>query len=1382
MQGGGVYSVTDIPKSTVKMSGGTIICCTAQYAGGGVSSNSYEQPFKMIGGEISGCISKVIGGGIYNTGAIEVGKSAKITGNIILKGSSPNNLYLYNSPKSKTVKIATGEDAPDENMLIGVTLGTPDGTGAVTDTCSSDYASRFTSDDSTKCVYNDNNIVKLKRATAIVINGNGYDSVQKAINAATSEQTIKMLSDATENVTVYSDDNITLDLNGHVLKGTGSDHVITNKGKLTITDDNSYAPHKYVVGADGLWTWNDGAEGTETNFENLKVRPSQNDVILVRGGAITGGNSAYGGGIYNNGTLTIKSGNVIGNNANNGDGGAVHNDSSATFLMTGGRFIGNITTCYGTVNTCDSFIMENGDISFNKVNMSGGAVYVYSNKTFTMKGGTLSFNIANYSGGAVDCEKGSFHMYGGIITGNEAGNGGGVSNGNSPTSFHMHGGAIKGNHASTKGGGLFTEKSDCTFDGKCIVTGNTAGTDRHTENVYLDSGQTVQISNGGSTETYTGKGTLLSESEIGVTLSSGTGAFTTNGTANDVQYFTSDDARYEVKFNNNNTAGVTTDDYLELTVLPAHIHDQGKATEIKFDQIITTEAELKALFTNGGKGYLVKDIQLSNVLNEDYGKTVDLCLNGKTLDLNNQVIVTGEEGVFNLYDCKELGKVINGGGNSNKGGAVYVGQNSTFNMYGGIIADSGVADGGGAIFTNAGTINMFGGKITNCTATHGGAVDCSSGTFHMYGGEITGNKANDDKTYTYGKGLGGAVFNGESGASFHMHGGSITGNYAETNGGGLYAQSSDCTFDGKCIVIGNTAGVDKHTENVYLDKYSGGYQCTVGINNGCSTMNYDGKGALLSGSEIGVTTKTVPTNDSQVAVTGDNNNDYSQYFDSDNTSYEIYNDINGGVSAQVVMLRIKHVHSWTYVEGGTDKENTLLAYCTAANCDGTAISIDVAQTLMIEAPTSLIYDGTAKAATIKDSKTSLGGIETLPDIQYQKKTGESTYDTATTNVPTDAGTYKASITVDTDKTAYVEYTIAKKELTVNGTTVANKTYDGTTAASVTAGALQGVVNGDKVSIDTATGVFADEKVGTGKKVTVSYTLTGADAGNYTVRDDEINADITEVSQPSYAPSVGTYTITVANAVNGAVTSSAKTAASGSMVTLTVKPDKGYTLETLTAKDSKGKDVILTAVKIGDTYTFKMPAANVTVTATFMEDNTMLNFFVDVKASDYFYEPVLWAVKNGITSGVDSLHFAPEDITTRAQMVTFLWRAAGCPEPQSSSTVFTDISASKYYYKAVLWAYENVYVKGTSATTFSPEDTVTRGQCVAILARMNGVKDEDTGYTHPFTDVKPTKYYNNAIAWASTNGITSGITPTTFAPENNCLRGEIVTFIYRSMVK
>ena len=254
----------------------------------------------------------------------------------------------------------------------------------------------------------------------------------------------------------------------------------------------------------------------------------------------------------------------------------------------------------------------------------------------------------------------------------------------------------------------------------------------------------------------------------------------------------------------------------------------------------------------------------------------------------------------------------------------------------------------------------------------------------------------------------------------------------------------------------------------------------------------------------------------------------------------------------------------------------------------------------------------------------------------------------------------------------------------------------------------------------------------------------------------------------------TYAIEVDKDIrNGEVTANRRYAERGDTVTITVTPDKGYTLETLTVTDKNGKEVKLTE-KNGK-YTFTMPASKVTVTATFMDDNTMLNFFVDVKASDYYYDAVLWAAQNGITSGTDAEHFSPNQPCTRAQIVTFLWRAAGSPEPKSMSS-FSDVSTDSYYAKAAAWAVENGITTGTGDGKFSPDATCTRAQSVTFLFRAIGKLVDSKA---EFSDVLTDSYYANAVAWAVENGVTNGIGDGLFGPDNSCTRAQIVTFLFRA---
>ena len=256
-----------------------------------------------------------------------------------------------------------------------------------------------------------------------------------------------------------------------------------------------------------------------------------------------------------------------------------------------------------------------------------------------------------------------------------------------------------------------------------------------------------------------------------------------------------------------------------------------------------------------------------------------------------------------------------------------------------------------------------------------------------------------------------------------------------------------------------------------------------------------------------------------------------------------------------------------------------------------------------------------------------------------------------------------------------------------------------------------------------------------------------------------------------------YPITVESAANGSVTADRDTAAMGDTVTLTVSPDQGYKLETLTVTGASGA---ISVKELGNgKYSFPMPASPVTVKAVFAKvPQPVTNPFEDVKPGTFYYNAVLWAVNNGITRGTTATTFSPDAPCTRAQTVTFLWRAAGCPAPSGSQTPFTDVVPGSFYEKAVQWAVETGITKGTSDTTFSPDVTCNRAQIVTFLWRYQG--KPAAGTTNPFTDVPANAYYTNAVLWAVENDITRGTTATTFSPDEPCTRAQNVTFLYRCM--
>ena len=405
------------------------------------------------------------------------------------------------------------------------------------------------------------------------------------------------------------------------------------------------------------------------------------------------------------------------------------------------------------------------------------------------------------------------------------------------------------------------------------------------------------------------------------------------------------------------------------------------------------------------------------------------------------------------------------------------------------------------------------------------------------------------------------------------------------------------------------------------------------------------------------------------------------------------------------------------------------------------------------------FDANGGTGTMADV-TGISGSYTLPANGFTAPAGQQFKGWATSASGTViTGT---SITVSTDTKLYAiwepipvtEYTIT---FDVNGGsgTIPSQTTSGQKLSSLPTATRSGSYSFDGWYTSGGAQITTAYVFSANTTVYAHWTYTGGSSSGV-------------VSAP-------TYPITVDKSVNGSVSVSNGSAVKDASVTITVKPDKGYTLETLTVLDKNGYALELT--EKNGRFTFKMPASAVIVKATFMDDNTMLNFFVDVKASDYFYDAVLWAAEKGVTSGADALHFSPNAPCTRAQIVTFLWRAAGSPAPKNMSS-FADVPADAFYAKAVAWAVENGITGGIGDAKFSPDATCTRAQAVTFLYRASGAPAVSGNAA--FSDVATNAYYAAAVKWAEKNGITGGIGGGLFGSNNNCTRAQIVTFLYRSV--
>ena len=279
---------------------------------------------------------------------------------------------------------------------------------------------------------------------------------------------------------------------------------------------------------------------------------------------------------------------------------------------------------------------------------------------------------------------------------------------------------------------------------------------------------------------------------------------------------------------------------------------------------------------------------------------------------------------------------------------------------------------------------------------------------------------------------------------------------------------------------------------------------------------------------------------------------------------------------------------------------------------------------------------------------------------------------------------------------------------------------------------------------------------------------------------ETAGTLTITARPSSGGSSGggsvatTYPVnTPSKTENGSVSSTLKNASKGDTVTITVKPDSGYVLNSLTVTDSKGNALKLTDKGDGK-YAFTMPAGKVEVNAAFAKETKTIPFS-DVSTDAYYAGAVQWAQEKGITGGVADGLFGPDQSCTRAQIVTFLWRAAGSPAPKNAAS-FSDVSAGSYYAKAVAWAVEHGITSGVADGLFGPDQPCTRAQSVTFLFRASNAAADGTSAFH---DVAADAYYAAAVKWATDNGITSGIGGGLFGPGSACTRAQIMTFLYKA---
>ena len=433
---------------------------------------------------------------------------------------------------------------------------------------------------------------------------------------------------------------------------------------------------------------------------------------------------------------------------------------------------------------------------------------------------------------------------------------------------------------------------------------------------------------------------------------------------------------------------------------------------------------------------------------------------------------------------------------------------------------------------------------------------------------------------------------------------------------------------------------------------------------------------------------------------------------------------------------------------------------------------DDQQALRITGGTTVVYGQTLQLGTTGGSGT--GAVT----YAVTNGTGEATIDATGKLTPVKVGTVKVKVTKAADA-SFNEATSTEVEITITrATPTGAPKYTAITTSGKTLADAGLTVTGSTLNPNAGTLVWVDNAgnvlpgtTAVAANTTYKWLFTPTDA-NYTTLTGSI--ELYHKSSSSGGWYYTYYTIKATAGTNGSISPSGWTSVrDGWDQTFTITPDKGYAVAKVLVD---GKSV--GAVK---SYTFKNVTKDHTIEAIFMKSNgnPQTGVFVDVAEGSYYEEAIDWTVEKGITNGVSSNMFAPNDPCTRAQIVTFLWRAAGSPAPKSMSS-FTDVPADAFYAKAVAWAVENGITSGTGESKFSPNSTCTRAQAVTFLYRASG--SPAVSGKAEFSDVSSTAFYADAVAWAAKKGITTGIGGGLFGSDNDCTRGQIVTFLWRAMAE
>ena len=1192
------------------------------------------------------------------------------------------------------------------------------------------------------------------------IGSTGYESLAAAIEAAKSGNTVKLLRDTKENVTI--DKAMTLDLNGHTLNGG------TEKGKpaLTITartvtiKDSSEAQTGTIM--------------REDTAENSGV--SSHYVIDIQG----------------NGWLTFESGTVKNGSGAGGTKGAslvrVGDDSVKKYpglVINGGTFTqdkfivikvdrGYLTLNGGTLNSANSYAVENWFRATIKGGTVNGAVssWTYSggsNSTLEISGGTVNGAVTSVNYGDAD-KVAKVEITGGTVTGELD------TRSYDPTTGKLTSITDVAKSTIKVTGGTFSSDPTNYVVENSSVTNNSDGTFGVAKAYLAKVGDTGYYTMDEAFKAQTASRepiVLLRDYTTGSTFNSGDASRVVD-LNNHTWTCTGKDANSAAFAINYPNAALTVKNGKIVSsqlvgLIPSASSLTGPITydnsSLTFENVEMTTTATSGIETNGNNTN--DSVTLRNsTLNVPNGFGIYFPSSG-TLTIDNSTISAKTMGVqvcagsLNINDGSKI--TVNGDavpktesdGAIQDGAAISIVNRDGYKGLGKIEVTGGTFKANG----NNAAIKAYGWNNTNKkedTFTESDKVSVSGGTFSSevkseYCADGFAPKANSDGTY-------GVKINENMVAEVLDAQGKTVGAYDTLADAITAAKNGETVKLLKDVELTSTLNLAK---NITIDgqgKYTikAANSFTVGSDNKTYCVLYVSgevtlKDVTVNGNEkcrVIFCDKGKLTIDGATITNGKAPNFIGGVYMTSSASFEMKSgSITGNKNA-------KRYQNDEYLQYSSD-------LWIGANANGALTAINGGTI------GNVFVNANAWSASNPGSFTMNGGTVTNLYVEHDDNYGATfKYNDGTIEhlyLSKENGNGQ-SIEVTPVKGVIYNGGVKEQDLV----TLTMKYNDGATADST-----YNVASGTTITLPTPrrsgytfNGWYDGSKFyAAGASYTVSATVT-------------LNASWSYISSgsSSYDP---TYSVsTPSKTENGSVTVSPKSASKGDRVTVTVKPDSGYVLETLTVTDKNGNELTLKDKGNGK-YTFTMPAGKVEVKATFMEDNSMLNFFYDVPNNAYFYEAVKWAVKNGITTGVGNDLFAPEQPCTRAQIVTFLWRAAGSPEPKGAASGMTDVVSGSYYEKAVAWAIENGITTGTTTSTFSPDATCTRAQAVTFLARALKAKAASAA---EFSDVPTGSYFADAVAWAAANGVTEGIGGGLFGSDNDCTRGQIVTFLYRAYNK